>query len=173
MSLRIVRAQAQTLLQFSSSVRQIAAPVQSDCQVEMIVGVVGIFLNGLLEIFGWVFLATTRSDNAQVVEYLAERQAGGNEVKGGLSLCEVPEIIGRKSKIEVGLARLRIGGWNLRKRGDCLFVLPLRIVCLAKFKPGFRKGRVQPDGLPEVIDLLWSGSRENPANVVFEGIQPD
>src|SRR5258707_11871460 len=82
----------------------IASLGKSHSQVEMIVRVAGIVLNRSLEIFGCFFLAAAGGDNSEVVVYLGQRQAGGDELKSGFRFCEVSGSVGSGTQIENFLA---------------------------------------------------------------------
>src|SRR5260221_6395860 len=90
--------------QFACRAGAIASLGKSHSQVEMIVRVAGIVLNRSLEIFGCFFLAAAGGDNSEVVVYLGQRQAGGDELKGGFGFREVSVSVGSETEIEICLA---------------------------------------------------------------------
>src|SRR5258706_1688407 len=91
--------------QFAGRGGAIASLGKSHSQVEMIVRVAGIVLNRSLEIFGCFFLAAAGGDNSEVVVYLGQRQAGGDELKGGFGFREGSVSEGGETRIENLLAR--------------------------------------------------------------------
>src|SRR5258706_1122635 len=90
--------------QFAGRGGAIASLGKSYAQGEMIVRVAGIVLNRSLEIFGCFFLAAAGGDNSEVVVYLGQRQAGGDELKGGFGFREVSVSVGGETEIEICLA---------------------------------------------------------------------
>src|SRR5258706_9773324 len=98
--------------QFAGRGGAIASLGKSHSQVEMIVRVAGIVLNRSLEIFGCFFLAAAGGDNSEVVVYLGQRQAGGDEVKGGFWFPQVSGDEGGEAAIETFLARSCAGHLN-------------------------------------------------------------
>src|SRR5258708_15856093 len=95
-------------VKFTGRAGAIASLRKSHSQVEMIVRVAGIVLNRSLEIFGCFFLAAAGGDNSEVVVYLGQRQAGGDELKGGFRFLEGSVSERGETQIESLLA----GNWR-------------------------------------------------------------
>jgi len=100
-------------VQFAGRGGSIAGLGETDCEVEVIVGVAGVVLDGALEIIGGLFLAAAGGDDSQVVIDFGERQARGDELEGGFGFGEVAVSVGGESEIEIGLASDGGGTGNL------------------------------------------------------------
>src|SRR5258708_25004975 len=99
-------------VKFTGRAGAIASLRKSHSQVEVILRVAGIVLNRSLEIFGCFFLAAAGGDNSEVVVYLGQRQAGGDELKGGFGFCEVSVSVGGETEVEICLASDCAGHWT-------------------------------------------------------------
>jgi len=68
----------------------IARLVESDCEVEVIVGVAGVVLDGALEIVGGLFLAAAGGDDSQVVIDLGEGKRAATNSKAVSDFAKSP-----------------------------------------------------------------------------------
>ncbi len=167
----VARAAIEGGVQFAGRGGAIARLVESDCEVEVIVGVAGVVLDGALEIVGGLFLAAAGGDDSQVVIDLGEGQARGYELEGGFGFCEVAVSVGGETEIEIGLAGDGGGTGNLAEGGDRRFVRVLVVVGLAQFHPGSRVSGIEAGGFAVAPNFFFSGRRQQAANEVLLGVE--
>src|SRR5271155_2491645 len=153
--------------------RCVTGSVELYSQIEVIVGVVRIGVDGFLEIFSGAFSVSARADHSEIVVNLSQGQADGDEVESRLGSWKISLVVGRKSQIEVRLTRQRIIFGQARERGDSLVVLSSAIVGFAQLQEGFGIVWAEANGFTKVLNLSFRSWSSDSANVVLKRVQAD
>ncbi len=167
-----------TPLQFFAQLRRrsgiVAALVERDRQVKAVIRIAGIGVHRFGEIRDRGSPSpATGIHHAQVVVHLGERQPGGKEAEGGIGLVVIAAIKLGHAEQKVGLAGYRVVLGDAAQPRSRRLVLVSIVVEPAQLQHGQRVVRVQPDRLAKVSNLLRPVGREDAANVVLEGVEPD
>ena len=173
LGLAVVGTQAQALGQFRQGLGGVAAALEADGQVEVVVGRIGVGGHSLAEERNAV-LALAGQRNSLVVQNLGQRQNASHAGKGLFGAGVVAGEEQRKAAVEAGLKSVvgvGVAAPHLGKGRRRLLVLLAGIVLAAQRHPGLAELRAEHDSRVQVAQTLLLVGLGDAANVLLEGVQ--
>ena len=151
---------------------EVSAAPERDGEVVVIV-LVGRVGGGGALVEGDGVLALAAEGDALVVDDLRQREAGGEELEGGVGTGVVGGVEAGEAEVEVGLEGLRVGERDLGERGCGGGVVAGEVLLLAECEEGCGVAGRGGDGGPEALERLGGGGCVDAADVVLEGGERD
>ena len=150
----------------------VAAAVEGDGEVVVIVLVGRVNGGGLLEESGRIFALAGESDGL-VVDDFGQRKAVGYELERCGSGSVVGGVEAGEADVEVGLERLRVGGGYLGERGGGVIEVAGGVLLFAEGEQGVDVAGGEGGGVLEALEGLSGGGGVDAADVVLEGWERD